>query len=122
MSLFQVHVRTKSTVYQQTIFCGCCWPPYGPKGVSGVSCLLLQGMACVGRTKQCTIVPSNHFGPIPGVPVGSMWKFRVQVRVCWLPFWEDEGGRRVGYSQLAKCTWMSVYVTKFASQVALAWT
>ena len=38
-----------------------------------------KGMACVGRTKQCTIVPSNHFGPIPGVPVGSLWKFRVQV-------------------------------------------
>lgn len=28
---------------------------------------------------MCTIVPSNHFGPIPGVPVGSLWKFRVQV-------------------------------------------
>lgn len=39
----------------------------------------LQGMACVGRTKQCTIVPSNHYGPIPGIPVGSLWKFRVQV-------------------------------------------
>ncbi|XP_014836021.1 PREDICTED: E3 ubiquitin-protein ligase UHRF1 [Poecilia mexicana] len=38
-----------------------------------------KGMACVGRTKQCTIVPSNHHGPIPGVPVGSLWKFRVQV-------------------------------------------
>lgn len=38
-----------------------------------------QGMACVGRTKMCTIVPSNHFGPIPGVSVGSLWKFRVQV-------------------------------------------
>lgn len=38
-----------------------------------------KGMACVGRTKECTIVPSNHYGPIPGVPVGSMWKFRVQV-------------------------------------------
>lgn len=38
-----------------------------------------KGMACVGRTKMCTIVPSNHWGPIPGVPVGSMWKFRVQV-------------------------------------------
>ena len=38
-----------------------------------------KGMACVGRTKQCTIVPSNHFGPIPGIPVGSLWKFRVQV-------------------------------------------
>ncbi|XP_023662314.1 E3 ubiquitin-protein ligase UHRF1 isoform X2 [Paramormyrops kingsleyae] len=38
-----------------------------------------KGMACVGRTKQCTIVPSNHYGPVPGVPVGSLWKFRVQV-------------------------------------------
>ena len=37
-----------------------------------------KGMACVGRTKCCTIVPPNHFGPIPGVPVGSCWKFRVQ--------------------------------------------
>ncbi|KAG5851443.1 hypothetical protein ANANG_G00093480 [Anguilla anguilla] len=38
-----------------------------------------KGMACVGRTKQCTIVPSNHHGPVPGVPVGTLWKFRVQV-------------------------------------------
>ncbi|XP_044302810.1 E3 ubiquitin-protein ligase UHRF2 isoform X2 [Varanus komodoensis] len=38
-----------------------------------------KGMACVGRTKECTIVPSNHYGPIPGVPVGASWKFRVQV-------------------------------------------
>uniref|UniRef100_A0A4W3HNW3 RING-type E3 ubiquitin transferase n=1 Tax=Callorhinchus milii TaxID=7868 RepID=A0A4W3HNW3_CALMI len=38
-----------------------------------------MGMACVGRTKECTIVPSNHYGPIPGTPVGTMWKFRVQV-------------------------------------------
>nr|XP_014342612.1 PREDICTED: E3 ubiquitin-protein ligase UHRF1 [Latimeria chalumnae] len=38
-----------------------------------------KGMACVGRTKECTIVPSNHYGPVPGVPVGTMWKFRVQV-------------------------------------------
>ncbi|KAG7282794.1 LOW QUALITY PROTEIN: hypothetical protein CRUP_012183 [Coryphaenoides rupestris] len=38
-----------------------------------------KGMACVGRTKLCTIVPSNHYGPVPGVPVGSQWKFRVQV-------------------------------------------
>lgn len=36
-------------------------------------------MATVGRTKECTIVPSNHFGPIPGVEVGTLWKFRVQV-------------------------------------------
>ncbi|XP_044151711.1 E3 ubiquitin-protein ligase UHRF1-like [Bufo gargarizans] len=38
-----------------------------------------KGMACVGRSRECTIVPSNHYGPIPGVPVGTMWKFRVQV-------------------------------------------
>ncbi|XP_075217787.1 E3 ubiquitin-protein ligase UHRF1-like [Lycorma delicatula] len=37
-----------------------------------------KGMACVGRTKECTIVPPNHFGPIPGVEVGTTWKFRVQ--------------------------------------------
>ncbi|KAG9354154.1 hypothetical protein JZ751_012278 [Albula glossodonta] len=39
-----------------------------------------KGMACVGRTKECTIVPSNHYGPIPGIPVGATWKFRVQVK------------------------------------------
>ncbi|XP_056374998.1 E3 ubiquitin-protein ligase UHRF1-like [Hyla sarda] len=38
-----------------------------------------KGMACVGRSRECTIVPPNHYGPIPGVPVGTMWKFRVQV-------------------------------------------
>lgn len=38
-----------------------------------------KGMACVGRTKKCTIVPSNHFGSIPGVEVGTTWMFRVQV-------------------------------------------
>lgn len=38
-----------------------------------------KGMACVGRTKECTLVPPNHFGPIPGVEVGTTWKFRVQV-------------------------------------------
>lgn len=36
-------------------------------------------MACVGRARECTIVPSNHYGPIPGIPVGSTWRFRVQV-------------------------------------------
>lgn len=36
-------------------------------------------MACVGRTKKCNIVPSNHFGPIPGVEVGTTWLFRIQV-------------------------------------------
>lgn len=28
-----------------------------------------KGMACVGRTKECTIVPPNHYGQIPGVEV-----------------------------------------------------
>ncbi|KAG8184447.1 hypothetical protein JTE90_002296 [Oedothorax gibbosus] len=38
-----------------------------------------KGMACVGRTRECTLVPPNHFGSIPGVEVGTLWKFRVQV-------------------------------------------
>lgn len=38
-----------------------------------------KGMACAGRTKQCTIVPANHYGPIPGVDVGTSWLFRVTV-------------------------------------------
>ncbi|XP_011503304.1 PREDICTED: E3 ubiquitin-protein ligase UHRF1-like [Ceratosolen solmsi marchali] len=38
-----------------------------------------KGMACVGRTKICTIVPLSHRGPIPGIEVGTLWKFRVQV-------------------------------------------
>lgn len=37
-----------------------------------------RGMACAGRAKECTIVPSNHFGPIPGVDVGTTWRFRFQ--------------------------------------------
>ncbi|KAK3914118.1 E3 ubiquitin-protein ligase UHRF1 [Frankliniella fusca] len=36
-----------------------------------------KGMACAGRTKECTIVPPNHFGPIPGIDVGTCWKFRL---------------------------------------------
>jgi E3 ubiquitin-protein ligase UHRF1 len=38
-----------------------------------------KGMACVGRTKECTLVPRNHYGPIPGVEVGTSWLYRVQV-------------------------------------------
>ncbi|RZC38251.1 E3 ubiquitin-protein ligase UHRF1 [Asbolus verrucosus] len=38
-----------------------------------------KGMACVGRSTECTIVPKNHYGPVPGVEVGTCWKFRVQV-------------------------------------------
>ena len=43
--------------------------------------VVFQGMACVGRSKQCNLVKPNHFGPIPGVEVGQMWKFRVQVNI-----------------------------------------
>lgn len=39
-----------------------------------------MGMACVGRTKVCTIVPTNHKGPIPGIEVGSSWLYRVGVK------------------------------------------
>ncbi len=35
------------------------------------------GMACAGRSKCCTSVDPHHFGPIPAVPVGSMWEYRV---------------------------------------------
>ena len=48
-------------------------------------CSVILICACVGNgvlwgaPKVCTIVPPNHFGSIPGVEVGSMWKFRVQV-------------------------------------------
>ena len=38
-------------------------------------------MACAGRQKTCSVVPSNHFGPIPGVEVGQSWKFRVGVSI-----------------------------------------
>lgn len=38
-----------------------------------------KGMACVGRTKECTLVQRNHYGPIPGVEVGTSWLYRVQV-------------------------------------------
>lgn len=37
-----------------------------------------KGFACAGRQKVCTIVPQNHFGPVPGVEVGTLWKFRLQ--------------------------------------------
>ncbi|CAD1479244.1 unnamed protein product, partial [Heterotrigona itama] len=38
-----------------------------------------RGMACVGKTKVCTIVSSCHVGPIPGVEVGTSWLYRLQV-------------------------------------------
>ncbi len=36
-------------------------------------------MAMAARTKVCTIVGPNHFGPIPGIHVGMCWKYRVQL-------------------------------------------
>lgn len=46
-----------------------------------------RGMACAGRAKECTIVPSNHFGPIPGVDVGTTWRFRFQVNALQKNFY-----------------------------------
>ena len=51
-----------------------------------------QGFACQGRTKECTTVPRNHFGPIPGIEVGMSWLQRIQVRVVHLDVeeWSEE--------------------------------
>jgi len=38
-----------------------------------------RGQATEGRTKECTIVPKDHFGPIPGIEVGMCWQYRLQV-------------------------------------------
>lgn len=38
-----------------------------------------MGMACLGRMAECTIVPQNHVGPIPGIEVGMSWEYRLQV-------------------------------------------
>ncbi|KAJ2523077.1 hypothetical protein GGI11_001559 [Coemansia sp. RSA 2049] len=37
------------------------------------------GMACVGTTKTCNIVSKDHVGPIPGVRVGQLWRYRINV-------------------------------------------
>ena len=37
-----------------------------------------KGMATVGRTKV-SAMKKNHFGPIPGIEVGTQWLFRMQV-------------------------------------------
>ncbi|XP_071638230.1 E3 ubiquitin-protein ligase UHRF1 isoform X2 [Temnothorax longispinosus] len=37
------------------------------------------GMANVRRQEICYMVPHHHSGPIPGVDVGTTWKFRIQV-------------------------------------------
>ncbi|KAG8226036.1 hypothetical protein J437_LFUL004157 [Ladona fulva] len=38
-----------------------------------------RGMACVGRTKECTLVPRNHYGPIPGVEASEAGVHRPHV-------------------------------------------
>ncbi|XP_023332891.1 E3 ubiquitin-protein ligase UHRF1 isoform X4 [Eurytemora carolleeae] len=38
-----------------------------------------RGLATEGRSKECTIVPKDHFGPIPGIEVGMCWQYRLQV-------------------------------------------
>ena len=38
-----------------------------------------KGFACQGRTKVCSKVAKNHFGPIPGVAVGQTWLMRIQL-------------------------------------------
>ena len=38
-----------------------------------------KGFACTGRSKECTKVDKNHFGPIPGIEVGMSWMFRMQI-------------------------------------------
>lgn len=37
------------------------------------------GMACVGRTKENTDVDKKHIGGIPGVAVGGLWQYRIEV-------------------------------------------
>ncbi|RWS03975.1 E3 ubiquitin-protein ligase UHRF1-like isoform X3 [Dinothrombium tinctorium] len=37
-----------------------------------------RGLSCVGRTKVADFVKKDHFGPIPGVDVGTWWRFRFQ--------------------------------------------
>ncbi|KAG0026230.1 hypothetical protein BGZ81_006530 [Podila clonocystis] len=36
-----------------------------------------RGNACVGLTRKCTFVGPLHIGPIPGIPVGSSWLYRM---------------------------------------------
>ncbi|XP_045784907.1 E3 ubiquitin-protein ligase UHRF1-like [Maniola jurtina] len=37
-----------------------------------------RGMACVGKTKDSDM-PADHFGPIPGMEVGMIWRYRMQL-------------------------------------------
>lgn len=48
-----------------------------PSSKEGVTRDWGRGMACAGRTKECTIVKKNHFGPVPGIEVGMCWEYRI---------------------------------------------
>lgn len=37
------------------------------------------GNSCSGVTNKCSIVSENHVGPVPGVEVGTCWRYRIQV-------------------------------------------
>lgn len=39
----------------------------------------MRKMHHASRTKECSVVPRNHFGPVPGVDVGTCWRFRLSV-------------------------------------------
>ena len=58
-----------------------------------------RGFATAGRSKTCTLVSKDHFGPIPGVEVGMSWQFRIQaseVGVHRPPVGGIAGGEKVG--------------------------
>ncbi|KAJ1973786.1 hypothetical protein H4R35_003935 [Dimargaris xerosporica] len=38
-----------------------------------------RGLSCAGVETKCTIVGPQHVGPIPGVPVGSSWRYRINL-------------------------------------------
>ena len=37
-----------------------------------------RGFATAGRSKICTLVSKDHFGPIPGIEVSMSWQFCIQ--------------------------------------------
>lgn len=64
------------------------------------------GMACVKRSKTEITAQSNVFGPIPGIMVGTWWRFRVQASeagvhapiVAGIHGRENEGAYSIVYS------------------------
>lgn len=47
--------------------------------VEKVARSLMQKIRDAGRKTVYNKVPDNHFGPIPGIPVGTCWKKRSEV-------------------------------------------